>query len=83
MTIKDDINWRDIRHHNGTDYGGFEELCRQLVQSETQPDEEFIPLGSDKDGGVECYLEFKNGIKWAWQAKYNLDRSIGATLPTL
>ena len=65
------VIWRDIRPHNGTQYGGFEELCTQLARSEKPDDHKakFRRLG-DPDGGIECYWEDSEGNKWGWQAKY-------------
>ena len=68
------VIWRDIRPHNGTQYGGFEELCTQLARSERPDDHKakFRRLG-DPDGGIECYWEDSEGNKWGWQAKYYLE----------
>ena len=67
------IDWRSIRTHNGSQYGGFEELCTQLARSEKQddPKAKFRRLGNP-DGGIECYWEDSEGNKWGWQAKYYL-----------
>ena len=72
MTIKDDINWHNIRTHNGSQYGGFEELCTQLARSEKPripKATKFRRLGNP-DGGIECYWEDSDGNKYGWQAKY-------------
>ena len=65
------IDWRSIRTHNGSQYGGFEELCTQLARSEKldDPKAKFRRL-DDPDGGIECYWEDSEGNKWGWQAKY-------------
>ena len=65
------IDWRSIRTHNGSQYGGFEELCTQLARSKKpkDPKAKFTRLGNP-DGGIECYWEDSDGNKYGWQAKY-------------
>ena len=63
------IPWDKIQPYDGSQGGGFEELCAELADSEKPPNAEFTRLG-DPDGGVECYWENSNGNKYGWQAKY-------------
>ena len=72
------IDWRSIRTHNGSQYGGFEELCTQLARSEKpkDPKAKFTRLGNP-DGGIECYWEDSKGNKYGWQVKYFVN-SFGA-----
>ena len=65
----DDIDWQSIRPWNGTQHGGFEELCIQLARAETPKRARFIPLGAP-DAGVECYCVLGDNSEWGWQAKY-------------
>ena len=63
------IDWESIRSWNGSQSGGFEELCVQLARVESPKEAKFIPTGTP-DAGVECYCVFPNGDEWGWQAKY-------------
>ena len=63
------VDWKSIRTWNGSQSGGFEELCVQLARIETPKDTKFIPTGTP-DAGVECYCVFSDGNEWGWQAKY-------------
>jgi len=65
------ISWRQIRHWNGSQASGFEELCCQLAHTEPEvpSDARFYRKGTP-DAGVECYWKLANGEEWAWQAKY-------------
>ena len=65
----DDIDWLSIRPWNGTQHGGFEELCIQLARAETPERARFISLGAP-DAGVECYCVLDDNSEWGWQAKY-------------
>lgn len=82
--------WAKLRAWNGSQADGFEELCAQLA-SEYAPAEASFERVGNPDGGVECYCEFIDGTKWAWQAKYflpalgetqwrQLDRSVRTAL---
>lgn len=85
-----DLNWSDLRALNGSQSGGFEELCSQLARLETPTGAEFVRKGSP-DGGVECFCRFDDGREWGWQAKFfrealgnpqwsQLDRSVKSAL---
>ena len=84
------VDWKTIRMWNGSQSGGFEELCVQLARIETPKNARFIPTGT-LDAGVECYCMLPDGNEWGWQAKYftssltntqwqQLDGSIETTL---
>ena len=61
-----------MRPWNGSQAGGFEELCCQLAESEVTPaGSQFFRKGTP-DAGVECFWSLPNGDEWAWQAKYFL-----------
>lgn len=85
-----DINWNAIRGIDGSQQGGFEELCAQLARQESPSDANFDRTGSP-DSGVECYCVLPSGDEWGWQAKHftaalresqwkQLDRSIKSAL---
>ena len=63
------LSWQTIRPWNGSQSGGFEELCVQLARMEAPKGAKFIPTGNP-DAGVECYCVIDNGSEWGWQAKY-------------
>ena len=63
------LSWQAIRAWNGSQSGGFEELCVQLARAETPEGARFIPLGAP-DAGVECYCVLDDNSEWGWQAKY-------------
>ena len=84
------MNWSDIRPHDGSQAGGFEELCSQLARLEVPDGAEFFRTGNP-DGGVECYCRLEDGGEWGWQAKFfrdplgepqwkQLDRSVETAL---
>ncbi len=64
-----DLDWNAIRSLNGSQSGGFEELCAQLARAERPADAKFERKGTP-DAGVECYCVLANGDEWGWQAKY-------------
>ena len=66
MKINRTVNWHNIRDKEK----GFEDLCAQLAYSENLPNAKFVPLNRKKDGGTECFWEFRDGSRWGWQAKY-------------
>ena len=61
------IDWKAIRPWQGSQSGGFEELCVQLARAETL---EKVRRPGPPDAGVECYCILPNGNEWGWQAKY-------------
>lgn len=63
------LDWKAIHIHNGSQAGGFEELCAQLARAETPSGAKFNRKGSP-DAGVECFCVLPNGNEWGWQAKY-------------
>lgn len=63
------IDWNAIRSLNGSQQGGFEELCSQLARSERPISALFVRNGTP-DAGVECYAVLDGGSEWGWQAKY-------------
>ena len=63
------LDWKAIHIHNGSQAGGFEELCAQLARAETPTGAKFNRKGSP-DAGVECFCILPNGSEWGWQAKY-------------
>lgn len=66
------IDFNNIKPHNGSQRDGFEELCCQLASfNAPQKNSTFIVKdGSGGDAGVECYWKLPNGSEYAWQAKY-------------
>jgi hypothetical protein len=69
----DVIDWHSITPFNGTQHGGFEELCKQLYGAECRAaGAEWTPTGK-VDGGVEGYGTFPNGDEWGLQAKWFLE----------
>ena len=66
------VNWTSIRPLDGSQRGGFEELCAQLARAETPVSAKFDRTGNP-DAGVECYCTLADGDEWGWQAKYFVD----------
>ena len=66
------VNWTSIRPLDGSQRGGFEELCAQLAGAETPVSAKFDRTGNP-DAGVECYCTLADGDEWGWQAKYFVD----------
>ncbi len=65
-----EINFTNIRTHNGSQHASFEELCCQLARLENfSNDWKFTRKGGASDGGVECYWE-NASEEYVWQAKY-------------
>ncbi len=67
-----DFNWQTIRSWNGSQFGGFEELCAQLARAEIPEEAKFHRKGTH-DAGVECFCVLPDGLEWGWQAKYLFD----------
>lgn len=64
------LNWRNIRSHNGSQQNAFEELVCQLANEENiSGKKNFIRKGTP-DGGVEAYCVLEDGSEYGWQAKY-------------
>ena len=68
------IDFSQIRNHDGSQSEGFEELVCQLASlSKPENAKEFIRKdGAGGDAGVECYWKLQDGSEHAWQAKYFL-----------
>ena len=65
-----DVNWKDIRSYNNSQYNAFEELVCQLAREEDiKGGKEFIRVGAP-DGGVESYWVLNDGSEYGWQAKF-------------
>lgn len=82
-----DIDFRNIRLHEGSQDRAFEELCCQMAASQPRPaDAVFARKGRGRDGGVECFTTFAGGEETGWQVKYswavdnNLERQLDASL---
>ena len=68
------LNFRDIRTHNGSKDAGFEELVCQIAHASPPVNaKEFIRTGIGADAGVECFWVLSDGTEHAWQAKYFID----------
>ena len=66
-----DISFENIRTFDGSQNGGFEEMCCQLAAlEETGTREAFHRKGRGGDAGVECYCRRTDGTEVGWQAKY-------------
>lgn len=66
------INFSNIRTHDGSKNSGFEELVCQLAHLQ-KPDNgvRFVKKeGAGGDAGVECYWTLDDGSEKCWQAKY-------------
>ena len=74
------IDFSQIRIHDGSQNKGFEKLVCQLANlSKPENAKEFIRKdGSGGDAGVECYWKLNDGSEHAWQAKYFL-KPLGPT----
>ena len=70
-----EINFSQIRTHDGSKNSGFEELICQIAHLQ-KPDagKRFVKKdGAGGDAGVECYWILEDGSEICWQAKYFLD----------
>jgi hypothetical protein len=85
------IDFRDIRPHEGDKRKGFEELICQLARREDKPGARFRRVeGSGGDAGIEAYWIFEDETEHGYQAKYflatkyiswaQIDRSVKTTL---
>ena len=64
-------DFRNIRHWHGSQDRAFEELCYQL--RDQIPDNAELVKTGDPDGGLEWYVNLRNGVQWGWQAKFTFD----------
>ena len=67
-----DVNFTNIRAHNGSKNSGFEELVCQLAHLQ-KPENGSIFVrkeGAGGDAGVECYWILTDESEVCWQAKY-------------
>lgn len=85
------LNFKEIRSHEGSQDRGFEELCFQMIPViETLPEGTRLVRHGTPDGGVEILGLLPDGNVWAWQAKFlftlgpselaQLDKSFRAAL---
>lgn len=67
-----EINFSNIRPHDGSKQNGFEELVCQLAHLEKPSDaERFVRKeGAGGDAGVECYWALNDKSEICWQVKY-------------
>jgi len=70
-----ELDFRQIRNHDGSRDNGFEELVCQLAHLSPPDNADYFVRkdGAGGDAGVECYWKLKDGSEHAWQAKYFLD----------
>ncbi len=65
------INFKEIRQHNGSQDRAFEELCFQLIPViDTLPTGTHLVRHGTPDGGIEAIAQLIDGGVWAWQAKF-------------
>jgi len=70
MVTIDKIDFSKLKPFNGRTTRSFEVMCYRMAQVEFGQHGTFTPIdGSGGDGGVEFYLELKNGEVWGWQCK--------------
>ena len=69
------IDFSNIRTHNGSQNSGFEELVCQLAHLQKPEDgSKFVRKeGAGGDAGVECYWILTDESEICWQAKYFSD----------
>jgi hypothetical protein len=78
-----DVDFVNIRTHDGSRHSGFEELCTQLASLEERPaGSVFTRKGRGGDAGLECFTKLPGGDELGWQAKYvfEWDSSLSAQL---
>ena len=70
-----EINFSNIRSHDGSKEKGFEEfICHLASMSKPDNARYFVRKeGDGGDAGVECYWTLNDGSEHAWQAKYFMD----------
>lgn len=66
------LNFRNIRTHDGSQNSGFEELVCQLarLQKPSNADRFVKKEGAGGDAGIECYWILNDESEIGWQAKY-------------
>jgi len=71
----EELNFSNIRNHDGSSDNGFEELVCQLAHLSPPENADYFVRkdGAGGDAGVECYWKLKNGSEHGWQAKYFLN----------
>lgn len=69
------MDFANIRNHDGSQNKGFEELVCQLAHLNPPEDASYFVRkeGDGGDAGVECYWKLNDDTEYAWQAKYFLD----------
>lgn len=69
------LDFANIRNHDGSQDKGFEELVCQLAHLMPPDNARYFVRkeGDGGDGGVECYWKLNDDTEYAWQAKYFLD----------
>jgi len=71
----EELNFSNIRNHDGSSDNGFEELVCQLAHLSPPENADYFVRkdGAGGDAGVECYWKLNDGSEHAWQAKYFLN----------
>lgn len=71
----EELNFSNIRNHDGSSDNGFEELICQLAHLSPPENADYFVRkdGAGGDAGVECYWKLNDGSEHAWQAKYFLN----------
>ncbi len=71
----EELNFSNIRNHDGSCDNGFEELVCQLAHLLPPENADYFVRkdGAGGDAGVECYWKLKDRTEHAWQAKYFLN----------
>ncbi|WP_061298454.1 hypothetical protein [Leptospira borgpetersenii] len=67
-----EINFSNIRAHNGSKHSGFEELICQLAHLQRPSNGKLFVRkeGASGDAGVECYWVLDDDSEIGWQVKY-------------
>ena len=75
-----DVNWQTIRPWNGSQSGGFEELCTQLARAESPTGTKFHRKGSP-DAGVDTPIVYAL-VGWIRaRPSYAIDANTGELVP--